>query len=81
MRVLAEQFRQLYNSYLQRGIFPQSWRKASLVFLRKESKDAGSSSAYRPIYLLNEMCKLFERIIANRLIQHLSRVGPNVNGI
>lgn len=62
----------------ERGVSP-IWRKAKLVFVRKESKDAGSLSAYRPICLLDEADKLFERVIANRLVQHLSRMDPDLN--
>lgn len=78
-RVLAEHIRQLFNNCLKRGVFPSAWRRAKLVLLRKEGKDVGSPSAYRPICLLDEVGKLFERVIANRLVQHLSQVGPNIN--
>jgi hypothetical protein len=36
-------------------------------------------SAYRPICLLNEAGKLFERIIAARLGRYLSRTGPDLS--
>jgi len=52
-------------------VFPQPWRRAKLVLLRKENKSADSPSGYRPICLLDEEAKLFERIVAGRLIQHL----------
>lgn len=79
-RILAEHIRQLFNSCLRRGVFPPTWRRAKLVLLRKEGKDAGLPSAYRPICLLDEAGKLFERVIANRLVQHLSQMGPNISG-
>lgn len=37
----------------------------------------GSPSAYRLIVLLEYTGKLFERIIAARIIEHLERVGSN----
>lgn len=79
-RIQPPRLRQLFNSCLRRGIFPPVWRRANLVLLRKEGKDAGSPSTYRPIYLLEKMGKLFKRIIANLLVHHLSRVGPNISG-
>lgn len=39
----------------------------------KEDKPKNSPSAYRPICLLGEIGKLFERIIANRLVVHMNR--------
>lgn len=72
-RVLVERIRQLFNSCLMRGIFPPVWRRANLVLLHKESKEKSSPSAYRPICLLDEAGQLYERIVAQRLVRHLSR--------
>lgn len=80
MRVFSERFRQLYNNCLKRGIFSPVWRRANLVLLQKESKEAGSPSAYKSICLLDKAGKLFERVIASRLVYHLFWVGPNING-
>ncbi|KAL0121307.1 hypothetical protein PUN28_008759 [Cardiocondyla obscurior] len=68
---------QLFNSCLRHGAFPLPWKKAKLVLLRKQGKPEDSPSAYRPICLLDEAGKLFERIIVNRLVQHLSKEGTN----
>ena len=38
-----------------------------------------SPSLLRPICLLNEMGKLLERIVANRITTHLSHIGPNIS--
>lgn len=76
---LAEHIRQIFNSCLKREIFPPIWRKAKLVLLRKDGKDASLPSTYRPICLLDEIGKLYERIIANRIVQHLTHVGPNIS--
>jgi len=46
-----------------------------LVLLPKAGREAGTPSAYRPICLLDEVGKIFERILATRLTQHLSREG------
>jgi len=75
---LRAYLRHIFNLCLRQRAFPQEWKKASLVLLPKEGKEAGTPSAYRPICLLDEVGKIFERIIANRLIQHLSREGYNL---
>lgn len=80
--VLEGVLQQLYTSYFKLKVSPPSppeWSKAKLVLLYKKSKDANSPSAYRSICLL-EVGKLFEQIIATRLVQHLSRVGPDLDG-
>ncbi|KMQ88117.1 reverse transcriptase, partial [Lasius niger] len=45
----------------------------------KGGRPAGTPSSYRPICLLDEIGKLLERIIANRLVYHLKRVGPDLH--
>lgn len=50
-----------------------------MVLLRKKNKQASDPSAYRPICLLDEAGKLLEKVIAGRLVRHLSRIGPNLN--
>jgi len=65
------------NVCLRRGKFPQTWKCARMVLLPKEGKTPGTPSAYRPICLLDEAGKLFERIIVSRL-RHLSREGPDL---
>ncbi|XP_037301598.1 uncharacterized protein LOC119191832 [Manduca sexta] len=44
----------------------------------QERRPAESPSAYRPIVLLDEVCKLFERVVHARLVGHLERIGPDL---
>ncbi|CAK1585253.1 unnamed protein product [Parnassius mnemosyne] len=75
---LGNRLRQLFNSCLRSAKFPTAWKEARLVFLKKEGRAADSPSAYRPICLLDEIGKLFERIVATRLNIHQSHVGPDL---
>jgi len=77
--VVSEHLRWIFNSCLRCGVFPRSWRRAKLVLLRKHGKPADSPSGYRPICLLDEEAKLFERIIAGRLVRHLEEAGPDLH--
>jgi hypothetical protein len=47
-----------------------------LILLNKEGHPLDSPSAYRPICLLDEVGKLFERIIAARLEAHMTERAP-----
>lgn len=78
LAALGDRLRRLFNSCLRAGVFPSGWKEAGLVLLRKEGRDSESPSAYRPICLLDEVSKLFERIVAERLVGHLSRIGPDL---
>ncbi|XP_071578221.1 uncharacterized protein [Temnothorax nylanderi] len=70
---LADRLQRIYTACLKAGRFPKGWKRASLVLLPKVGKPADSQSAYCPICLLDEVGKIFERIIAERLVQQLSR--------
>jgi len=65
----------VFNKCLRQGRFPQQWKRAKLVLLPKAGREPDTPSAYRPICLLDEAGKIFERILATRLVQHLSREG------
>ncbi|KAJ0175856.1 hypothetical protein K1T71_009015 [Dendrolimus kikuchii] len=75
---LEPRLMRLFGACLEQGQFPQRWKTGKLVLLRKEGRPADSPSAYRPIVLLDEVGKLFERIIVDRLVQHLSTTGPDL---
>jgi len=73
--VLGDRLRRLFSACLQTGQFPPEWKEATLVLLHKEGRPVESPSAYRPICLLDEAGKLFERVLVARLLRHLSGVG------
>ncbi|KAG5314519.1 PO11 protein, partial [Pseudoatta argentina] len=77
--IVGDRLRQLFMNCLREGIFPRSWKRARLVLLRKEGKPAESPSAYRLICLLDDAGKLLERVIAARIVRHLSRDGPDLS--
>jgi len=76
--ILGDRLRRLFTACLQSGQFPPQWKEAALVLLHKEGRPAESPSAYRPICLLDEAGKLFERVLAARLRRHLFQVGPDL---
>ncbi|XP_041981665.1 uncharacterized protein LOC121735065 [Aricia agestis] len=73
-RVLA-----VLNLCLVQGRVPRRWKTGKLVLLRKAGRPEDQPSAYRPIVLIDEICKTFERIIVARLNRHLESVGPNLS--
>ena len=73
---LAPRLRHLFSRCLKEGAYPRAWRTAKLVLLRKEGRPPDAPSAYRPVCLLDEVGKLFERIIVARLEAHMERRIP-----
>ncbi|MBW0516803.1 hypothetical protein O181_056518 [Austropuccinia psidii MF-1] len=62
--IVADPLENLFNSFLQMGHFPQSWKIATTVIIQKANKtDYSDLAAYRPIALLNTISTLFARII------------------
>jgi hypothetical protein len=76
MKTLAPRLQSLYTRCLREGVYPRAWRTARLVLLTKEGRPLDSPSAYRPICLLDEVGKLFERIIAAPLEAHITERAP-----
>lgn len=63
------------NSYAARGEFPKIWKRAMLVLLRKGDKPLDLPSSYRPICLLDNLGKLYERLIQQRITEDIRRLG------
>ena len=76
--VLGDVIRRLFDMCLREGTVPGCWKTSKLVLLPKSRKDPDSTGACRPICLLNEMSKLFERVILARITKHLEEVGPDL---
>lgn len=78
LAVLGNRLRRLFTNCLRQGRFPTQWKTAKMVLLKKEGRDVSDPSAYRPICLLDEVGKLLEKIIADRITAHLTEVGPDL---
>ena len=46
---------------------------------KPRKKDDNSASTYWLICLISEVGKIFEKIITERIWQHLNRIGPNIS--
>ena len=79
LSVLGEEILELFNKCLSEGTVPSCWKVSKLVLLPKPGKDLDSPAAYRPICLLNEVGKLYERVVLNRVMTHLKNVGPDLH--
>lgn len=65
--IINEQLAKVFTLCLQEGKFPSKWKTAKLVLIPKGAGD-GNEIMARPICLLDEDGKIFERVIAGRIL-------------
>lgn len=63
--------RDLFNECLKEGVFPNIWRQSRLVLLPK-AVPPDTPPKFRPICLLDDISKAFERVVVSRLQAHLA---------
>ena len=61
----------IFNDIWATGVFPESWRLATIIPIPKPGKDHEEPSNYRPIALTSCLCKTLERMINKRLVWYL----------
>jgi len=69
-RGILEALAALFSRCLLDGVIPRSWKRSILVLIPKGTFDVDNPKA-RPICLLDDVGKLFERILSWRLKTHL----------
>ncbi|XP_052743468.1 probable RNA-directed DNA polymerase from transposon BS isoform X1 [Bicyclus anynana] len=67
----------IFNACIRFEHLPGQWKIAQVIMIAKPGKPPQKASSYRPISLLPVIGKLFERILLNRMKEHLSTVLPN----
>lgn len=60
----------LYNKSIREGVFPSAWKVSSVTPVYKSGKRSDVSN-YRPISILAAASKVFERIVFNRVYEHV----------
>jgi len=75
--VMVEALAALFTLCLRTGRIPDCWKRAILVLISKGQFDAADPKA-RPICLLNEVGKFFERILDRRL--KIFKAGLRIGG-
>nr|CAD2170510.1 unnamed protein product [Meloidogyne enterolobii] len=63
----------LYNNTFKTGIVPELWKKAHILPIYKKKCSLNDPKNYRPIALTSPICRIFERLIANNILEHLNK--------
>ena len=69
--ILAE----LFNKCLKEPCFPDCWKVSSVVPVVKNVAESSTAKNYHPVSLLSVVSKLFEKLVNNRIVDHVKKCG------
>ena len=62
---------QNFNAILCTHHFPPVWKHARVISILKPGKDPAQPTSYRPICLLDKICKVFEKILLTMILHEV----------
>ena len=65
----------LFNKCLKESCFPFCWKVSSVVPVFKNVGERSTAKNYRPVSLLSVVSKVFEKLVNNRIVDHLEKCG------
>ena len=66
---------ELFNKCLKESCFPECWKVSSVVPVFKNAGERSTAKNYRPVNLLSVVSKVFEKLVNNRIVDHLEKCG------
>ena len=72
---LSDILAELFNKCLKGSCFPDCWKVSSVVPVFKDVGERSAAKNYRPVSLLYVVSKVFEKLLNNRIVDHLEKCG------
>ena len=69
--ILAE----LFNKCLKESCFPDCWKVSSVAPVFKNVRESSTAKNYHPVSLLFVVRKVFEKLVNNKIVDHLEKCG------
>ena len=60
---------------LKEPCFPGCWKISSVVPVFKNVGERSTTESYRPVGLLSVVSKVFEKLLNNRIVDHIEKSG------
>ena len=73
--VLSYILAELFNKCFRESCFPECWKVSSVVPVFMNVEERSTAKNYRLVSLLSAISKVFEKLVNDRVVDHLEKCG------